>query len=69
MALLAGSPMRAEAGLARARQREYRLFRAGFDAAAKTARETRQAELSELHEKTARLRALREGKRTARGQG
>jgi hypothetical protein len=58
--------MKAQAGEARARQREYRVFRRGFDAARAAAREAREAELEALREKTARLRALREGGKSSR---
>jgi hypothetical protein len=54
--------MKAQAGEARARQRERRIFLKNYDSATRAAREAREAELQALRERTARLRALREGK-------
>jgi hypothetical protein len=53
--------MKSMAGEYRARQREERLFKHGYDKAARAAREAREAELEALRAKTERLRALREG--------
>jgi hypothetical protein len=58
-AKLKGAVNASHGGGARMRQREYRIFRAGFDGAARLAREKRAAELEKLHTKTARLKALR----------
>jgi hypothetical protein len=54
--------MKSQAGDARLRERAEGLFKKQYDKAARTAREERDAELAELRDKMARLKALREGK-------